>query len=258
MDYKLQDNLNHVVSTSDGSNTLFSELYNQHYHNIKEGAISESIIKHVSPSINYHIQKEDLNILDICFGLGYNTFSTIHFIKKYSLNIKVNIFSPELDSNLIKSLVNFNFPKEFNCFKHIIRELCSNNFYEDDNIKIELFVGDAREYIKSLPKDFFHIIFQDAFSSDVNFELWTKEYFDDLFAIAKKDCIVTTYSISSRVRLSMAEAGFFNYEYLLENKRKSTLAFKQKQEKVGKYIDMDLKKTRNKELKALYDRDLLG
>lgn len=257
MDYKLQGNINRVVCTNDGSKTLFSELYNQHYHNINEGAISETLIKHILPAINYHREKEELNILDICFGLGYNTFTLIYFIKKESLHKKVNIFSPELDSNLIKSLQSFDFPKEFEFIKNIINQLSINSFYEDEDIKIEIFIGNAREYIKSLPKDFFNIIFQDAFSSDVNFELWTKEYFDDLFNIANKDCILTTYSIASKVRLSMNEAGFFNYEYILPNKRKSTLAFKQKQEKVGKYIDMQLKKMRNKELQALYDKDLL-
>ena len=37
-------------------------------------------------------------------------------------------------------------------------------------------------------------------------------------------------------------------------KRKITLAFKQKQEIVGKFVDMVLKKERNKEALALYDK----
>ena len=47
--------------------------------------------------------------------------------------------------------------------------------------KIEVFIGDARKYIKSLKPNSFDIVFQDAFSSDVNFELWTKEYFERYF-----------------------------------------------------------------------------
>ena len=39
-------------------------------------------------------------------------------------------------------------------------------------------------------------------------------------------------------------------------KRKITLAFKQKQDKVGKFIDMELKKLRNKEACAIYDKSI--
>ena len=50
----------------------------------------------------------------------------------------------------------------------------------------------------------------------------------------------------------MYEAGFYIYE-IRPTKRKITLAFKNKEEKIGKYIDMELKKIRNKDAKALFD-----
>lgn len=249
----MQNNINSIVSTKDGSNTLFSQKYNQHFHNPDDGAINESLNKHIIPTINYHREKIELNILDICFGIGYNTLTTIWYLKHHNINKKVNIYSPELDGELISSLKDFEYPVEFNELKEIIKILATTNKYEDENIKIELFIGDAREYIKSLPKNFFDIIYQDAFSSEVNMELWTKEYFDDLFYIANESCIMSTYSIASPVRLSMNEAGFFIYEHR-PAKRKITLSFKQKQDIIGKYIDMDLKKTRNTTLKAIYDK----
>ena len=50
----------------------------------------------------------------------------------------------------------------------------------------------------------------------------------------------------------MYEAGFYIYE-TRPTKRKITLAFKNKEDKIVKYIDMELKKSRNKEAKALFD-----
>lgn len=248
----MQDNLNSLVATKDGSNTLFSARYNQHYHNPDDGAIQESLTKHIIPTLEFHKEKEELNILDICFGIGYNTFTTLYYILNNNLEKKVNIYSPELDGNLVKSLETFEFPKEFESIKHIIKAVALKNKYEDEQIKIEVYIGDAREYIKSLPKNSFDIVYQDAFSSDVNLELWTKEYFDDISAISNETCIMSTYSIASPIRLSMNEAGFNIYEHR-PAKRKITLAFKQKQNIIGKYIDMDLKKLRNPTLKAIYD-----
>lgn len=249
----MQDNLNSIVATKDGSNTLFSKLYNQHYHNPDDGAINEALSKHIIPAFTFHKNKSELTILDICFGIGYNTFSTIYYCLQNNLNIKLNIFSPELDGNLVKSLEIFAFPKEFDCIKHIINSIAQTCKYEDENIKIEVFIGDARDYIRSLEKNSFDIIYQDAFSSDVNFELWTKEYFDDIYKLCNDSCIMSSYAIATPIRLSMYEAGFFIYENR-PVKRKITLAFKQKQDLIEKYVDMELKKQRNKEAVALHDK----
>lgn len=240
-----------LVKTNDNSNTLYSSKYKQHFHDIKTGAIKESLIKHIIPSFNFHKEKKELKILDICFGLGYNTFATINYILENNLDKKVEIFSPELDAKLIESLKEFEFPKEFKKISYIIKQLLETKKYEDENFKIELFLGDAREYIKTL-KDL-DIVYQDAFSSEVNKELWTVEYFQELYKATNETAIVTTYSIASNVRLSLYNAGFEIYQQRPTEQKKQTLAIKQKKQFDAKYIDMKLKQIRNKELKAIYD-----
>lgn len=239
------------VKTIDGSNTLYSKKYNQHFHDLKTGAIKESLDKHVIPAFEFHKIKPNLKILDICFGLGYNTLSTIYYLKKNSLNITLEIFSPELDLELIESLKSFEYPKEFEDIKYIMIELSNNFKYQDENIRIELFIGNAREYIKKL--DNINIVYQDAFSSEVNKELWSVEYFKDIYKACSNDAILTTYSISTNVRLSLFEAGFEIYEINPTGNRKQTIALKEKKDINAKYIDMKLKMQRNKEAKAIYD-----
>ena len=253
MDSNLQDNENFIVSTKDGSNTLFSNKYNQHYHNLDDGAINEALTKHIIPTFFYKQKKKELTILDICFGIGYNTFSTIYYCLSNNLDIKLNFYSPELDGDLIKSLKDFPFPKEFENIKHIINSISQTCKYEDEKIKIEVFIGDARDYIKSLEKNSFDIVFQDAFSSEVNFELWTKEYFDDIFKLCKEDSIMSSYAVATPIRLSMYEANFFIYQHI-PTKRKITIATKNKQNIIGKYVDMELKKQKNEKAVALYDK----
>ena len=102
-----------MVTTKDGSNTLFSQRYNQHYHNPDDGAINEALTKHIIPTFTFQKDKKELTILDICFGIGYNTFSTIYYVLQNNLDIKLIFYSPELDGNLVKSLESFPFPKEF-------------------------------------------------------------------------------------------------------------------------------------------------
>lgn len=239
-----------MVTTGDGSNTLFSKAYNQHYHNVKDGAINEALHKHVIPALSFHEGKSHLRILDICFGLGYNTFSTIYYILQQGLNCSVEIFSPELDASLIESLKTFEYPDEFEVIKPLIKELIQTKQYCSDQFNIKLYLGDAREYVKQVND--LDIIYQDAFSAEVNSELWTVEYFKDLFCAANDDVIVTTYSVATPVRLSLHEAGFYIYEYIPQ-KRKVTLATKKKQDKLGKYVDMILKQERNPTAQPLFD-----
>ncbi|WP_419770815.1 MAG: tRNA (5-methylaminomethyl-2-thiouridine)(34)-methyltransferase MnmD [Candidatus Marinarcus sp.] len=239
-----------IVTTQDGSNTLFSKAYNQHYHNIKEGAVFESLSKHVIPALTFHQNKKHLRILDICFGLGYNTLSTLYYLTEHKLNLTLEIFSPELDEALIESLIGFKYPKEFETLLPIIQTLAKDKKYEDEKIKIELFIGNARDYVKTLTQ--LDIVYQDAFSSEVNSELWSVEYFKDIYKACSKNAIITTYAIATPIRLSMHEAGFSIYEFIPQ-KRKITLGFKQKQSFIGKYVDMELKKIRNKEAKSLVD-----
>jgi len=178
--------------------------------------------------------------------LGYNTLATIYYIQKNNLDIKLNIYSPEFDIKLLKSLKDFQYPQEFQPFKNIIKQLSSTFKYQDNKINIEIFQGDARKYIKTLSN--IDIIYQDPFSSDVNKSLWTVEYFEDIYKLLSSNGIVTTYSIATPVRLNMYENNFFIYEYQNNFTKKLTIALKTKLKNLitnYKYIDMELKKSRN-------------
>jgi len=203
-----------LVETKDGSKTLKNPYFNECYHS-SEGAIKESYYKHVLPAKEV-IKKEKVKILDICFGLGYNTFlSVLHFKK-------VEIYSPELDERLVKNLKNFPYPKEFEKIKHIIKAISDYGRYEDENVKIEVAFKDAREYIKKLKN--IDIVYQDAFSPKVNKSLWTYEYFSDIKRILNKDGIITTYSVATPVRCALYKLGFNLYTHPYDIIRKGTIA----------------------------------
>jgi len=207
-----------LVTTNDGTFTLKSQKYNECYHS-SEGAVTETLYKHIYPAFSV-VNKNEIKILDICFGLGYNTFLSILNKPK---NSKLKIYSPELDKNLIKSLKTFNYPKEFNKIQHIIDEISQNFYFKDENIEIEIFIGDARKYIKTL--DSIDIVYQDAFSPKVNTELWTIEYFKDIDKLNPK--IITTYSVASPVRYALYSLGYNLYTHQYDNIRKGTLASKE-------------------------------
>jgi len=242
-----------VVLCEDGTNTLFSKEFDEPYHSTKDGALHESLEKHVKPALALTKNKIQLTILDICFGLGYNTFSTLYYIKKYKLTTKVHILSPEFDEELVRSLNTFDYPSEFENIKHIIKAISQDLYYEDEQFRIEILLGDARKSIPQI-KEKIDIVYQDAFSPAHNPLLWTTEYFKDVRAICKEDAILTTYSTAAAIRLGLYENGFYIFVHRAEMMRYSTVASLKMREGL-EYIDMELKKERNPTARSMRDKD---
>ncbi len=96
-------------------------------------------------------------------GLGYNTLSTILYVKQNSIKSKIKIISPEFDRELIASLSDFEYPDEFKDFRDIIKSLSSNLYYKDEQFEIEIFNEDARETIANIETKI-DILYQDPFS----------------------------------------------------------------------------------------------
>ncbi|MBD3789248.1 MAG: hypothetical protein IE885_02585 [Campylobacterales bacterium] len=243
-----------LVVTEDGSATLYSKEFDECYHSTKDGALQESLQKHVIPAFTFQQAKAKLTILDICFGLGYNTFATLYYIKTHYLPIKVHILSPEFDEALVRSLKDFEYPQEFDILKPIIEAVSQNLTYEDEQFKIEVLLGDARKSIPLL-EDKIDIVYQDAFSPRQNPLLWTKEYFHHIAKIASSDMILTTYSTASATRMGLYENGFNLFSYQGQEARKSLIASKKMLDL--ERIDMALKIQRNPEAQSLKDSDYM-
>lgn len=242
-----------LVLCEDGSNTLFSKEFDEPYHSTKDGALHESLEKHVKPALSIKKDVAKLVILDICFGLGYNTLATLYYIQKNKLNTKVHILSPEFDKELVRSLNTFAYPPEFDNLKHIIKAISENLYYQDEQFKIEILLGDARKSVPKI-KEQIDIIYQDAFSPAHNPLLWTKEFFADMANISKEDTLLTTYSTAAAIRLGLYENGFLIFIHRAELMRYSTVA-SMKMLEGYEYIDMELKKVRNPTARSFRDED---
>lgn len=217
------DALHTMTLSEDGSYTAYSKEYDEHYHSTKDGALNESLVKHIVPAFSIKKNHHELYILDICYGLGFNTLATLYHHKKNALSSKLYIYSPELDGDLVRSLKNFTYPKEFEEFKKIIVALCEQGIWDDEQFHIEIFVGDARAYVQKFHNRF-DVVYQDAFSPKANPALWTREYFAEIKNAMKCDGVLTTYSISLPTRLALHENGFLLYLNKGEGYRDATLA----------------------------------
>jgi len=240
-----------LVETSDGSSTLYSEGFGEAYHSPKDGALHETLEKHVESALRFVGERETLTILDICFGLGYNTLATLYSIQKSRLSTKIHIVAPELDRALVQSLAHFDYPPEFAVLEPVVEALSRDFYYEDDQFRIEIPIGDAREILPRLQEKF-DIVYQDAFSPKHNPLLWTREYFAQIRALMYDDGILTTYSVAAAVRMGLYENGFHLYRLSGDRLRDWMVASPSLLQGMEP-IDMILKQQRNPDAKSLRD-----
>lgn len=245
------DELHTMTLSEDGSFTAYSKEYDEHYHSTKDGALNESLVKHVIPAFEFKKNSHELHILDICYGLGFNTLATLLYHKQNAMTNKLYIYSPELDGSLVASLKNFTYPEEFEGLREIILKLSQDGVWDDGQFYIEVFIGDAREYVQRFENKF-DIVYQDAFSPKANPMLWTREYFSDIKSAMKPDGILTTYSISLPTRLALHENNFLVYLNKGEGYRDATLASSDSLEGFEK-VDMQHKIACNPNASSLRD-----
>jgi len=182
------------VKTNDNSITFHNEEFDETYHSTS-GALEESFKKFIEPSDI----KENSNILDICFGIGYNSYAAI----KNKKNIKITAL--ENDPNILKKTEEITIDKEY----EIIKLLAKNKKYKDNNYELKLILGDAKVTITQLKKEpTFDYIFLDPFSPKKCPELWTESFFKEIFLRCKPGAILTTYSCARVVRDNLKVVGF--------------------------------------------------
>jgi tRNA U34 5-methylaminomethyl-2-thiouridine-forming methyltransferase MnmC len=238
-----------LIKSSDGSYTLFSEKFGEHYHSPKDGALSEALYKHIIPALSIQ-KKEKLQILDINFGLGFNTFTTLYSL--LNSDVEVEIHSPEIDRELVETLSNFPYPKIFEPLREIIISIAENGKYESESKRIYVHFKDSRDFLKEYDGQKFNIVYQDAFSPKISPSLWTFEYFKLLKSRMTCDAVLTTYSTATPVRLGMYENGFRIYTYKHEKVREGTIASTQKLSGLIE-IDMEWKKESSSKGKSFRD-----
>lgn len=211
-----------LIETEDGSYTLKSDNVVGDFENMhnSHGAVTESMEKFVKPSqLKFD---NDIKVLDICSGLGYNSAALIDYLNPNmnydESNSKINIDMVEISIEILamgllvpSPLNSHNFIK-----KAIEKKLICEGFAHTElemleipkNIDLQIFCSDAREVVQNLDSDYYDAIFLDPFSPSKAPELYTVEFFKELKRIIKNDGVLATYTSAAPVRSAMIETDF--------------------------------------------------
>ncbi|MBD3309880.1 hypothetical protein GF351_01535 [Candidatus Woesearchaeota archaeon] len=192
--------------TKDKSATFFSRKYQEHYHSIS-GALEEAFKKYAEPCRIAELAEKQgsVNILDICFGIGYNSLAAIATALKAKPDCCIRIIALENDREIIEKMKTIDLGTELEPFYKLLKGEATR-----PRVSFELIIADAIDSIKLIDPGQFRAdaVFLDPFSPKRCPELWTTEFLKDIRRVMKRSAILATYSCARAVRENLKSAGF--------------------------------------------------
>lgn len=198
-----------IAITEDGSPTIYSLGYEEHYHSV-HGARTETnkIFIDYGLLYRYHNDKiSSIRIFEVGFGTGLNALQSAIEASKYG--IKIEYYTIELHPlpfDIYNSFgKNITDDRERDIFLSIHQCPWGQMTYISDMFSINKIHDSLLS--SEIPSDI-GLVYFDAFSPNTQPELWTKEVF---FSICKKMTVkgvLTTYCSKGQVRRDLSDVGF--------------------------------------------------
>ncbi|MBE8967498.1 tRNA (5-methylaminomethyl-2-thiouridine)(34)-methyltransferase MnmD [Nostocales cyanobacterium LEGE 12452] len=196
--------------TADGSFTFVSQEFGESFHS-HYGATQESFCKFVEPTqLTTAAQKPILRLLDVCYGLGYNTAAALQTIWDVNPSCCVEVIGLELNLAVPQAAIAHHVFDNWNCkYTGILKKLAFEHQVQTPCLKAKLLIGDARTTIALVRQSGFcaDAIFLDPFSPPQCPQLWTVEFIKQLSLCLHQDGLLATYSCAAAVRTALLSAG---------------------------------------------------
>ncbi|MFM7470429.1 MAG: tRNA (5-methylaminomethyl-2-thiouridine)(34)-methyltransferase MnmD [Nodosilinea sp.] len=196
--------------TEDGSFTFFSEDFGEWFHS-RGGARTEAYVTYVTATDLAHLaQAPSLTILDVCYGLGYNSAAALTTATQVNSSCQIQLVGLELDARVPQRAASQSLITSWPpAVQDVLKQLAFSGICERSSLWASLYIGDARQTIQDLVKEGFQadVIFFDPFSPPHCPELWTVDFIRQVASCLKAEGRLATYSCAAAVRAAFQQVG---------------------------------------------------
>ena len=198
-----------IITTEDGSSSIYVEELNEHYHSI-HGAVQESEHVFIKSGLFSENMKplNQISILEIGFGTGLNALLTYFSAKEKQIHYTAIELYP-LSNNELQQLnyvTQLPYPQTNEVFSRLHtaeweKQVCITEHFSLCKHKISALDME-------LPQNTFNLVYFDAFSPEVQPQLWTSTLFEKIYNSMKTNGIFVTYSAKGSVKRALQQVGF--------------------------------------------------
>ncbi|PSB12218.1 hypothetical protein C7B62_02975 [Pleurocapsa sp. CCALA 161] len=197
--------------TKDGSYTFFSPEFQETFHS-SFGAKQEAEVRYIEPCQIKELatQQCTIRILDVCYGLGYNSAAALEAIWSVNPQCQIELIALEISPDVPRQAIQHNLLAQWQLpIPNLLAELASKSQVSTEFFSAKLLLNDARQTIKSLVEQNWQAdaIFLDPFSPPKCPQLWTVEFINLLSKCLTSRGRLATYSSSAAVRTALLSAG---------------------------------------------------
>ena len=195
--------MNKLTQTKDGSYTLYSEHFKEHYHSL-HGAVTESNHIFMNKGLSLLKNHKKISILELGFGTGLNTVLTLQHIAQKKIFYH-SIEAYPLSQNTL------------NCYL----ESLSDNYHSQYqaiikapwNIPYKLssyftLLKDQSLFQAMTLKTTYDLVYADAFSPRKQPECWSSDIFTKIYNHMNLNAILVSYCSQSKFKKMLNNIGF--------------------------------------------------
>ncbi len=199
----IKNNKKSLKKTPDGSCTIYSEHFNEFYHNVN-GALTES--KHIYIDLGLKsIEKDDIKILEIGYGTGLNALCT--FFENHNLNKNIYYIGIEKYPLKLNEFMDMNFNRLFNIGENLLLKFFQGWDIEvavSDNFRL---LKKQIDFLDYTPCTKYDLIYYDAFSPDTQPEMWSLEVLNKIINNLNSGGVFVTYCVRGDLKEKLRSLG---------------------------------------------------
>lgn len=202
-----------LIATEDGSTTLQDDRTGETYHST-HGAIAESLHIYIQYGLAHflekgYITKHKIHLVEMGFGTGLNALLAYLEAEKRGMSIEYHTY--ELYPLSEQEVVSLRFHSHIEEEKE--RELLYQLHSAPWNAPIQIapfftLHKHLEDFTQAQISQEIDVIFFDAFSPNVQPELWTEKVFAPLFENQTEGGVLTTYCAKGIVRRTLQQVGY--------------------------------------------------
>lgn len=195
-----------LITTSDGSHTLYVPGLDEHYHS-RFGAMSESEHIFINAGIAA-LSADNVSILEIGFGTGLNALLTALFAERHSIHAEYTALEKEpVDEALVTRLNYGTLVGEHG--PELFRAIHSAP-WDSPTVITEWFTLEKKltDLTLEAPSGTFELVYFDAFGPDKQPDMWTPGVMEKIASVTRSGSVFVTYSAKGNLKRMLRSLGF--------------------------------------------------
>ncbi|MBN1789017.1 MAG: tRNA (5-methylaminomethyl-2-thiouridine)(34)-methyltransferase MnmD [Bacteroidales bacterium] len=198
-----------LVTTRDGSHTLYVPHLDEHYHSTY-GAITESRHVFIDAGFLYRTDGPKISVLEVGFGTGLNALLTCITARDKQVKVTYHALEKFPVDLVLAEKLNYtsrlpNVPDAESFFAGIHQASWNATTMVHPFFYLHKIRDDLTDF---QPEFMYDLVFFDAFAPEKQPEMWTQDIFNRLYNNLSQDGILTTYCVKGTVKRMLKTAGF--------------------------------------------------